>query len=329
MNITQEFLSIVPRVFGNNIEISFEKDLPLFFSKIGTVIKIKDYRDNYVICADFSNPNDVYQLYSLFKKQSDFTYLYLFKGFENTHKDEYKKLVKGHASTINSYGDIVTSGNRINGLEYMSGGSNEKIYPYTKKTQLVLKFYFLNKRKPYTVREIASKIGVSPASVARANETMFHLGALTKTGLGAGTEYILKNKKEVIKQLKNEFIKPFESSSLVLIDKNKTKQEKMVLSGQSALAEQSELTTASNVPTTYALEKKQFKTFLANHENEELDDNSEIICVQSYIYDPTIFSKNSCIDLFDIYLTMLFDEDLNDPRVYSAFKEIERKLLNE
>jgi len=329
MNITQEFLSIAPKVFGNNVEISFEKNLPLILSKTGSVIKIKDHRDNFVICSDFSSPNNVYQLYSLYKKQCDFTYLYLFKGFESIHKEEYRKLIKAHANTINSYGDIITSGNRINGLEYMFGDSNQKIYPYTKKTQLVLKFYLFNKKQPYTVREIANKINISPASVTRANETLFHLGALTRNGVGAGTEYILKSKREVLKQLKNDFIKPFESNSLILINKNEKELDNLLLSGQSAVAEYTDLNISSNVPTTYALEKKQFDSFFANQSNKEFDDNSKIICVQSYLYDPIIFSNNKCIDMFDTYLTMLFDEDLSDPRVHSAFKEIERKLLNE
>lgn len=329
MNIVQEFLLIASKIFGSDNEISFEKNLPILFSRSSTVLRFKGYRDNYVICSNFDDPSSVYQLYSFLKKKHDWTYIFLHKGFESIHRNEYKTLIKAHANIITSYGDVVTSGVRNNNLEYLFNEVDNQTYSYTKKTQLVLKFYFLNKRRSYTVREIANKVGISPASVARANETLFHLGALEKKGFGAGIEYILKNKREVLRQLKNEFLRPFESSSLILINKNEEYLlDKWCLSGQSALSEFTGLLSASNVATTYALPEEAYKAFQDNRKDLDIDIDAKIICIQSFIYDPLIFSNNRCIDSFDMYLTMLFEEDLNDPRIHEAFKIIERKLLN-
>ena len=331
MNVVDEFLNIAPVAFEIIGKTTYENNLPFMFSQSSKVIKIRSYRDIYVICSDFKNPISVFQLYSYLKRKNPNTYVYLFRGFESNFKFEYKTIINHRVNCVNSRGDVVTYGDRNDSLKYVFDELIEdNRNSYTKNTQLVLKYYFLNRKQPYTVREISEKIRISPATIARSNEVLYQLGALEKNGYNTRGEYVLKNKREVLKLLKNHFIRPYESSYLLQIDKEQMNDERWLIAGQYAVSVITDLMPETNVPPTYAVYKRELSQLFNGNLNSNFIHRTNIVCVQSYIYDPTIFSKGKMIDIFDLYLTIFFEcKSNNDPRLSAALKQAEGILLDE
>ena len=331
MNIVNEFLNIAPEAFDIVGEITYVDDLPFMFSQSAKVVKIRSYRDIYVICSDFKNPFSVFQLYSHLKSKNKNTYVYLFRGFESDFKFEYRLIINHRINHVNSRGDVNTYASRGGSWKFIFDELIEdKKNSYTKNTQLVLKFYLLNKRRPYTVREISEKIKVSPATIARSNEVLYQFGALEKDGYNTHGEYVLKNKREVLRLLRNHYIRPYDSSYLLQLDKEQTNDEKWLIAGQYAISAITDLMPETNVPPTFAVYKNDFDLLHYRKLNSDYGNSTNIICIQTYIYDPTIFSKGKMIDNFDLFLTLFFEYKMNsDPRIAQALNEAERILLDE
>ena len=332
MKSSLEFLYIANRVFGNNIDIKEYFDYPIAFKGVVRIFTIENYRTSFVICfderKDFIN---ALQLYVSLKRKNKEPYIYVPKHISMESKDVLRFISKNHISYIDHFGGMYTynPNDRIDILKSMFDELREdNTFSYTKNVQLVLKFYFLKPVRSYTSREVADVLKISPSSVTRANEVLFRIGALEKTGLGAGIEYFIKSKKNVLKMMERYFIKPYEKSFFIAVDDYRYNLiSSNLLSGQYALSEYSDLMPESNIPS-FAVYKKTFAPIYNSYISLSIEDPAHFVQVQLYIYDPTILSQGKTIDLFDLYLTMLFDEDLNDPRIFAAFNTIKEKLIN-
>ena len=320
MNSSNEFISVSNKAFPNLV--SFEV----------WILGCSDGSFKYVICFDkLDYFTALVQLWFYLKNKKLNVFVYLSNEFYQKN-DEYLKLILKHRlQYINCWGGVYTDNNqRINLMEEMfSDLMVENSNSYTKYTQLVFKYYLFNKIKPYTVRSIAEYINISPASVSRANETLYQLGVLQKEGVGAGIEYTLINKKKAIKLLNNYYLLPYENMySLLLDDYEYGEMQKNPLSGDYAISEYSELLPLTSVKT-YAVWKKKFAPFYNAYQSLSHNFSNNFATVHTFIYDPTLFAINGVIDLLDIYIVMLKKYDLNDPRINQAFKVIERKLIDE
>ena len=240
-------------------------------------------------------------------------------------------IFKNHISYIDYCGGVYTYSlnDKIDLLKYLFDASKEENdFSYTKNVQLVLKYYFLKPVRSYTSREVAAFLKISPSSVSRANELLNRLGVLDKSGYGAGTEYKLLNKKSVLKIMEEYFIKPYDNSYFLAVDEQGYKHiSSYPVAGQDALSQYTDLMPEKRIPT-FAISKKEFKSFYDSYMGVTINNPPHYVQVQSYIYEPNLFTSGDKIDLFDLYITMLFDEDLNDPRVLAAFNNIKEQLLN-
>ena len=333
MTSNREFLNIAHSVFGADISIKLYTNYPLAFKNIATVFSIDNWRTSFVIC--FDNQDDflnVARLYVYLRKQNINTYIYISKKIRDDNKQIINFVSKNHISFIDHFGGMYSYmlKDRINVLELMLNDlKDDNSVAYTKNTQLVCKYYFFNEQKSYTSREIAAFLKVSPSSVSRANEILFSIGILEKNGYGAGTQYVLINKKSALKKLEKFIIRPYDNSYFMAINESLFSIIKnSPLSGQSALAEYTNLMPESRI-ATYAIYRKEFATIYNAYLGLNIEKPTNFVLVQSYIYDPYLFSKGQVIDLFDLYATMLFDENLKDPRVKESFDMIKEKLTHE
>ena len=332
MNSYKEFLSIVSFAFNGYEGIKLYNDFPLAYKNICKVFSIDfDGETHLVICFDDTNHfYDALLLYVYLKKEYKKTFIYVSKAFKNVEKEKLVLLLRKHISFIDDVGGVYSYFGKINYLEEsFKEIKEESDTEYTKKTQLVFKYYFFNKKKNYPVREIAEALGISASSVSRANETLSRIGVLDKNGYGKNTAYLLVNKRKALNLLKPYFIKPFEKEYFLALDDVyfETLSPKL-LSSEYALSEYTDLLPSSK-SETFAVDKNKFVPFYNAYLSVEINNPTHFVSIQPFIYNPSLFSDGKTIDLIDLYIIMLKDEDLRNPRVMESFKEIERKLLNE
>ncbi len=332
MDSENEFLSIVHVAFKDCVNIKQYFDLPILYASVCKVFCIEQIeQDSYVICFDdYSAFYNVLLLYVNLKKENKRVFIYASKDFKTKENRKFNLLVFRHVSFVDDAGGVYFYEGRINYLEELFHDLRTEVEAgYTKNTQLVFKYYLFNPSKSYTVRTIADYLNISPASVSRANESLFQLGVLTKDGSGAGLEYKIINKNQALKKLRAHFVKPYDKKYyLVLNDNQFDRVSSYLLSAENALSYYTDLAAKSKI-TTYAVSKKDFAPFYNAYLSISIGDANHYAAVQTFIYNPRLFSKGKAIDLFDLYVIMLFDEDLNDPRVMDAFNAIRSQLINE
>lgn len=330
MRSSQEFLSNLNIVFPRCTEIKQLTDIPVIYKDVCLVYCVEqEEQQNYIICFDnsafFFN---VLTLYVSLKEQFDRVFLYVSKEFKAKEKTKFALLTFRHISFVDDGGTYFCE-TRINVLEALFDDlKTDMDYGYTKNTQLVFKYYLFNPIKPYTVRAIADFLKISPASVSRANETLNKLGALSSTGYGAGLEYTIINKKEALKIAKPYFIKPFDKKFFLALDDSYYEMiSDNLKSGGQALSEYTDLSPSSKMET-FAIYKKDFAPFYNAYCSVAILDPSLFVAVESYIYNPKLFSNGKSIDLFDLYVSIIKEENLDDPRVKESLKKVEGLLIN-
>ena len=331
MKSSAEFINIANKAFVSIDTIEKYTSFPISFQSIFEVFKVTELDDSkFVICFDkLPSITVLLQLLSFLKKEKK-TYVYLSSDFIAKESSYFSIIYRYKIPFVDCFAhkhDGIDQ--KINFFDEMIQEVNaDTEYTYTRNTQLVFKYYLFNKRGSYTTRAIADFIKISPSSVSRANETLYSLGVLKKTGYGAGIEYKLANRKTAIKVLQNYFILPYEKTYTLLVeDYDFQNLSKNPVSGDYALSEYTDLLPLHN-NKIYAVWKKKFMTFYNAYTSLTHLNPRNYIMVQSFIYDPTIFSKNEFIDLLDMYIIVLKKENLNDPRINEAFKILERIIIN-
>lgn len=331
MKSSQDFLSSLNIVFPKCLEIKQFYDVPIIYKNMCIVYIVKqDDNDNYVICFDDSNYfYNVLTLYVSLKRSLNRVFLFVTKEFKSTEKTKFSLLTNRHISFVDD-GGIYYCEQRINVLEPLFDDLKADLdYGYTKNTQLVFKYYLFNPPKAYTVRAIADCLKISPASVSRANEILFNIGVLSSSGYGAGLEYTFIKKRLALKKIEPYLIRPYEKKYFLALDDNNYQLvESGLLSGGQALSEYTNLSPSSNMEV-FAISKKDFAPIYNAYSGLIITNPTHFVAVESYIYDPRIFSNGKMIDLFDLYVTMIKEENLDDPRVKEAVKVVEGLLINE
>lgn len=332
MNSENEFLSIAHIAFKDCIDIKQHFGLPILYASVCKVFCVEQIeQESYVICFDdYSAFYNILLLYVNLKNENKRTFIYASKDFKTKESRKFNLIIFRHVSFVDDAGGVYFYEGRIDYLgELFHDLKTETEAGYTKNTQLVFKYYLFNPSKSYTVRTIADYLNISPASVSRANEALFQIGVLTRDGNGAGLEYKIINKNQALKKLRPHFIKPYDKKYFLALNENQyDKVSSYLLSAEDALSYYTDLTAKSKI-TTYAVSKKDFAPFYNAYLSISIDDASRYAAVEAFIYNPNLFSKGKAIDLFDLYVIMLFDEDLNDPRVLDAFNAIRSQLINE
>ena len=330
MKSSQEFLSVLNIVFPRCLEIKQFTDVPLIYKDMCLVYCVEqEGNSNYVICFDDSGFFfNVLTLYVSLKQKFDRVFLYASKEFKAKEKTKFALLTYRHISFVDDGGTYFCE-TRINTLEALFDDLKADMdYGYTKNTQLVFKYYLFNPVKSYTVRTIADFLKISPASVSRANETLSKLGVLSSSGYGAGLEYTIINKRDALKKVRPYFIRPFEKKYFLALDYSQYDlMPDNLISGGQALSEYTDLSPSSNV-RTFAIYKKDFAPFYNAYCSVAILNPTEFVAVESYIYGPNLFSDGKLVDLFDLYVTVIKEENIDDPRVKEALKKVEGLLIN-
>ena len=328
---SKEFINISSKVFPDIVNIDTYTDYPIGFKELFNVFIIKRSGEEVlVICFDkMSSISSLTQFLNYLKK-SHTVYIYLSSDFMMHDPNSFSLIYRHRFPFIDYFGRIYNDDGVTNSFkDIVSDLCDEAQLTYTKFTQLVYKYYLFHHQGSFTVRTIADDLKISPSSVSRANETLCHLGVLTTSGVGAGKEYSLINKKASLKILKDYFLLPYNKTYYLLLDEDGfNKISNYPLSLDDALSEYTELLKSTNTKT-YAVWKKEFNDFYQTYTSKIYSNSAHYVAVQSFIYDPKLFSLDGkVIDLLDIYIIMLKKENLKDPRMNDAFKEIERRLIN-
>lgn len=332
MRSEKDFLSISNIAFPNCVDIKKINQIPIIYQSVCEVFCLEQKDNaNYVICFDENKYfQEVLMLYGALRKKYPRTFIYITKDFANSERKKYSLLIFKHISFVDYVGGLYYYNATFDNLEEVSHDlNNDSDYGYTKNTQLVFKYYLFNPVKSYTVRVVADYLKISPASVSRANESLYSLGVLTKKGYGNNLEYKIINKRDALSKLEKHFIKPFDHKYFIYAnDEEFSFIASHPLSGDNALSLYTDLLPYSKIET-YAMLKKEFEQFYNPDCSFSLNDNMHYVAVQTYIYDPRLFSNGAVIDLFDLYVTLLRESLLDDPRVHDVFINVKELLLNE
>ncbi len=324
----KEFLNIVAKTFGADAEISLMKpSLPLIYSKNFYVYKIGGIQNAIVLCptSDQIPLNLWLGIYRFFRQENERVFAFLSKAYASLIKpfEEYQIDSIDYLGALKQFDSFSPDL-----LEALLDKETESTPIYTKGTQLVAKFYLFNPIKSYTAREIGKRLNISAATVARSNVVLHQLKVLVKEGVGAGIMYTLISKPFLIQKLKPYFIKPYGESFLMMVDEGFVmSQSGLLLSGESALSEYSDLSAPKN-RTVLAVAKNRAAEIQKHYSALRIDRPTTLIEIQFFIYDPVLFSKGKTIDLLDLYIVTEKKNTAKDPRVNQALKTIENLIIH-
>lgn len=329
MDITNNnrLLKILKRVFGSEAKITFsEINGPLIVNANSILAKVNQ---NYLVCPkdieNFSFSFLASAFYCVKKQRRENVYLF----YPGSNDGWIDILNKEKIPYVDISGKIVSYDTEPLELNSFLDFDIElgKVL-YTKTTQLVAKFYLFNPKGAYTVREIAKKINVHPASVARANEVLHYLGTLNKNENATYTTYKLIGRELLLRKLDKYFINPFSFVKVMYLDElNEHLIRKSLLSGDSAL---SKFTSLSDIQhkKVIAMYKKDLVINYNIYLKFKIAKPTIAYEVQSFIYNPFIFAKDKYIDLLDLYIMTKNGPNSKDPRVKMAIEELRRAIID-
>lgn len=317
MNYENEFLSIFK---GRELEICKESlDLPLIFSNI-SIFNISNFL--YIVPDDSANDlNDAIKVKNLLEKEKPNSRVYIF--VPKFFRDYISAFSKSRINFINSYGEEHYFNGTSKSFTFFESIDNVK---YNKSTQLVFKYFILKNTSTSTVREIQNVVHLSTSTISIALYTLYKMRILDLEGNSTSSSYHLRNRKEAFQILSKHFINPIKNRSYVMI--NQTDVENLtsnyLLSGERAIEQYTNL-SAKHETLQIAILEKQAKNLLSKLHSETT--NYPILLeMQSFIYDPTLFSIGNVVDEFDTYLILKFDSSL-DVREEYELKALEEKLI--
>lgn len=201
---------------------------------------------------------------------------------------------------------------------------------YTKGTQLVLKYYLFTRPGFYSARDIAKKTSMSISNVSRANSFLFAKGFLNRRGVNSGSRFSLIEKRKQLKELEGVFVMPYRKKLLLAVDNDLANEltKSYLLCGDSALAKLSDLSSSSN-QTDLALSSFEYESLKERLAKlKPPTDLSKMICLYEFIYGPSLFASDGCIDMLDLYLMERNTNVSNDPRLKSAIDSIWKRIMN-
>lgn len=316
--------------FGTDYRIErFKTDLPLIYEKAFSLFKLQAVKgaSSYALAV----PKDEYvpreYLLSISKmlslrKETPIIVLY---GKLDCHKRFAK------ANLIHFLCDDGDSYLPYEKNRFLVDDSSINVFEqkYTKGTQLVLKYYLFNSSGFYSARDIAKKISMSVANVSRANSFLFAKGVLDRQGVNSGSRFSMPDKAKALKGLDKFLLSPYRKKLLVPVDEAYGRQlmERFLLCGDSALAKYSEL-SANSDKIELALSQEEYKTLIdVLSKSEPSADLSKMVSIYEFRYDPSLFAKDGCIDLLDLYIMKKESDVSNDPRLKNAINGVKKRMV--
>ena len=193
--------------------------------------------------------------------------------------------------------------------------------PYTKVTQLVVKYLLFRPASNRSTRAISSFLGVSNTSVSRAFAFLQSLGALhRKGGSTSSVSYEYGGKEEFFAKVKPFLLLPYQRSYAAINAKLDAIKDKYIC-GINALSFYSDL--AETKQRMFAVDKRVFAKLASYRKG----DDQAVFC--EWIYEPNLFVTGNVIDPLDAYImaNKLLKGD-RDPRTQEAMEQLTKEIFS-
>ena len=308
---TLEIIELIEKNLGESCYWrKYNKPLPLVFSENFSIFECKSEHDDFILAI----PND-----------------------PNISLDVIRGLRSYIKNRIYFYieSDFLSHELSINGIPYFNRGGryNPRInnpireeLPFTKTTQLVVKYLLLSNSKDISTRQVANFFGVSNTSIKRAYDFLESIGAIKKEGSFTSTvSYSIQSKKTLLDCVKKYFILPYKRTKRMFVNYDDLNYfgKDMLYSAEHVLSRVSSLDNPMELE--YAVPPDFFEDMSMIHES---DDGDELITLEEWIYKIDYFSTNREIDLVDAYIIVSKRyENSNDTRIKSAIKQLEMAIV--
>lgn len=222
--------------------------------------------------------------------------------------------------------------------------NNNECRRFSPKEQLVFLYLFNTYKEPnlknLSIKDISNRTKISKSTVQKCFSLLVEHGFLIKIGVTKNAKYFYSPDMKLMKFIKYFMINPisdklyYELSNIDLSVKNYI-YNNGILSSEAALSERT-LYTKPDI-TSYAFEKyDEIYSILEKNnvtpiQSEELANfiarNSEVICIESWLYDPKIISNNKIIDNLSLY--KILEASIDDQhRLHQELKKLIFNIIN-
>lgn len=189
----------------------------------------------------------------------------------------------------------------------------DRMMPITQSLFLYL-IYKCNGKKVMK-KEAAEYLGVTKTSITRASEQLEKMGLIKQEM--SGKEYYMWTETSgynLFIKAKDYLINPIQTA---IITERKSITDSMPISGETALAKYSMINPSKlrNV----AMDKTTAKNHVFEKKDERWEDNTELVRLELWKYDPKLFAKEEVVDPISLYMTL---NDTEDERVEEALEEM-------
>lgn len=311
------------QVYGRKLD-SFEEtkySLPLYLQDGKKFYSVTVSGKSFVVA--FSETQERFNIKTLKKQLASYQNAIkedIVYGFDKISSFQRKSLIENEIPFVSRNGQMYLP---FMGVLFEKCAMGEDIVRerFSPGSQLLF-LLFLYEKDSYTKLEAAKRLQVLPMAISRASKQLLEKGLIEEKK--QGTEILMTvsvtDRRELYSKAEKYFINPVQS---VLYLPNGRVDGSTPASGEFSLSHRSDMGYPKYVE--YALYKDLpfFKGLTSV--NPDLDYETDIVRIQKWKYDPTVFSCNGQVDPVSLICTFA---DTKDERIHKCLEQVKEEIWN-